>query len=186
LQLQVKWDEHGSAAKAAKYFLKDLIPNEDTKSLGNRFGDELRRRKAIWRHERWNYDGSRGPIDMFSGPEIINNYVYDIQTNLRANFVAELSVNEAKDTSCARTTTYIPRQKVLQVTAKLMELNPSSAQSDREKFINSFDVFEENFLTDLDLDGRGGKKAYHVRRCSLLRRFCVVSILTSVASTELR
>jgi hypothetical protein len=123
---------------------------------------------------------------MYSGPEIINNYEYDIQTNLRANFVAELSVKEAEDTSCARTRTYIPRKKVLEVTAKLMELNPSSAQSDRNQFINTFEVFEQNFLTDLDLDGRGGKKAFHVRRCSLLRRFCVVSILTSVASTELR
>jgi hypothetical protein len=171
LQLQAKWDDHGSAAKAAEYFLKDLIPNEDTNTLRTRFVHELQRLKAIWRHERWHDDGSRGRIDMFSGPEIINNYQLDIKTNLISTYIAKLSEDEAKDTSCAGTRTYLPREKVLDATARVMQLNPSSAESNRNKFINSHNVFEENFLTDEDLNGRGGRRAFHVRRCSLLRRF---------------
>ncbi len=108
---------------------------------------------------------------MFSGPEIINNYQFDIKTNLIATYITKLSEDEAKDTSCAGTRTYLPRAEVLDATARVMQLNPSSAESNRNKFINSHGVFEEKFLTDVDLNGRGGKRAFHVRRCSLLRRF---------------
>jgi hypothetical protein len=108
---------------------------------------------------------------MFSGPEIINNYQLDIKTNLISTYIATLSEDEATDTSCAGTKTYLPRAKVLDATARVMQLNPSSAESTRDKFINSHNVFQQNFLTDVDLNGRGGRTAFHVRRYSLLRRF---------------